>query len=230
MGQIPLNIALADTASFDTFYSEGNSLTVAALRAIPAPGVWLYGPKSSGKSHLLQAATEAADGAYLSLAALDSPEALENMAAYDCVAIDDIDCVFGDEGWEQALTTVYNLLLAREGRLLVSTVAVPRDVQPRLADLASRLMSLSVFRLAVLDDDEKLAALSMRARQRGLTPDDKAIRYLIERTDRDMKTLYQRLCDLDRASWVTGRRLTLPFVRDFLNGVASEPQESAGES
>ncbi len=230
MGQIPLNIALADTASFDTFYERGNELTIAALKSIPAPGIWIYGPRSSGKSHLLQAATEAAGGAYLSLAALDAPAALDNFAAYPCLALDDIDHVLGHEDWEQALVTVYNLVHSRQGRFIVSTVGVPQDVQPQLPDLQSRLKSLAVFRLAGLGDEGKLAALTMRAQQRGLTPDDNAIRYLIERTERDMGALYQRLCELDRASWVTGRRLTLPFVRDFLSGVASEPQESIEKS
>ncbi len=224
MAQIPLNIALADQATFDTFHPGDNALVIDALRTIQSPGVWLYGTPGSGKSHLLQATSALHDGMYLSLDALSPTEMLENLARYSVVALDDVDCVLGDRAWESALVALYNQLLISGSRLLVSTTLVPRDCTPILDDLQSRLHALGVFKLADMDDDAKLAALTMRAKQRGLTPDTRAIQYLIEHTERSMHALYQTLCALDRASWETGRRLTLPFVRTFLSDVASEQQ------
>ena len=63
MGQLPLALALADHARFETFVDGGNAAAVRHVRALAAGApdvVWLSGPAASGKTHLLQAACRAA--------------------------------------------------------------------------------------------------------------------------------------------------------------------------
>lgn len=225
MAQIPLNIALNDAPSFDSFWPSGNEIVLAALQQPRAPGIWLHGPSASGKSHLLQAATADADTTYVALREVSRPEILIGMDQYRLVAIDDVDQVLGDAEWEQSLFAFYNALLARGGCLLVSTSVVALSARFELADLTSRLRALTVFALNSLDDEGRLAALSLRATQRGLTPDDRALRYLLSHTTRDMGSLYRLLDDLDKASWQTGRRLTLPFIQSYLRDAQNELPE-----
>jgi DnaA family protein len=85
-----------------------------------------------------------------------------------------------------------------------------------LPDLKSRLGWGPVFQLATLSDRDKQAALQMRARRRGLELGNEVAEYLLRRCPRDMDSLFSLLNQLDRASLVAQRRLTIPFVRELL--------------
>jgi DnaA family protein len=85
-----------------------------------------------------------------------------------------------------------------------------------LPDLTSRLGWGPVFQLATLSDRDKRAALQMRARRRGLELGNEVAEYLLRRYPRDMDSLFSLLNQLDRASLVAQRRLTIPFVRELL--------------
>lgn len=190
-----------------------------------APGIWLHGPQACGKSHLLQAATDAEDCAYVALHEVNTPQILTGMDHYRIVAVDDVDGAIGDNEWEQTLFGFYNALIARGGCLIVSTAQAAGKARFELPDLTSRLRALTVFSVQPLDDEGRLEALTLRATQRGLTPDDRALRYLLSHTKRDMGSLYRLLEDLDKASWQTARRLTLPFIKAYLRDAQSESPE-----
>jgi DnaA family protein len=74
-----------------------------------------------------------------------------------------------------------------------------------------------VFRLHSLDDEERAAALRLRAHHRGLDLPGETARYLLKRSRRDMRTLYALLDALDTAALSQQRRLTIPFVRTVLD-------------
>jgi DnaA family protein len=71
-----------------------------------------------------------------------------------------------------------------------------------------------------LNDEEQLEALELRARLRGLELPPETARYLQRRFPRDMRTLCDILDTLDDASFVAQRRLTVPFIRDVIDGRA----------
>ena len=109
-----------------------------------------------------------------------------------------------------------NQLFDSGGQLVVAANAAPRESPIRLADLASRLSRLPVFRVHVLDEAERVEALQLRARHRGLDLPDETANYLLRRSRRDMASLYELLDKLDLESLRAKRRLTIPFVRDVL--------------
>lgn len=217
--QLPLDIGLDVEARFDTFYAGPNANAVAALSAPPRPGVWLAGARGSGRSHLLQAAAaehDAGTAFYLPLRTGLPAAAIEGLPASALVCIDDIEAVAGDADWERALLVLYERLLEGGGRLIVSAPARPGDAGLALADLESRLASLSSFRLQPPDDAGQLEALMMRAKARGLALPDETARYLQLRLPRDLVVLFDWLKLLDERSLAAGRRLTVPFVREVL--------------
>ena len=183
-------------------------------------GCWLWGAPATGKTHLLQAVCErAGDRAVyvpLSLLADAGPAVLEGLARRELVCIDDLDAVLGDAAWEAALFDLCNQLTDGGGQLAVAASATPRESTIGLADLASRLSRLAVFRVQPLDDEQRIAALQLRATHRGLDLPDESARYLIKRSRRDMASLYELLDKLDLEALRAQRRLTSPFVRDVL--------------
>jgi DnaA family protein len=228
LAQLPLALALADHASFDTFVSGADSPAVEHLRSLASGGaetIWLWGGHGVGKSHLLQAACRAATAAgrramYVALPA-GSPAILADLEPVDLVAVDDVHVVAGDVGWERALFVLLNAYSSRAGTLLLSAAAPAVQCGFKLADLASRGAGAVTYRLAPLDDAERAAALRLHAAARGLVLDAAAAEFLLKRVARDMSALTAWLARLDRASLTEQRRLTIPFIRELV--ARSEP-------
>jgi len=224
MNQLVLPLRLADHAVFASFYAGGNDALVDALEALAdgrsSHGCWLWGPPAAGKTHLLQAVCErAGDRAVfvpLALLAEAGPAVLDGLASRDLVCIDDINTVLSKADWEAELFALCNQLADGGGQLVIAASAAPRESRIRLADLASRLTRLPVFRMHALDDEQRIAALQLRARHRGLELPDESARYLIKRSRRDMASLYELLDKLDLEALRAQRKLTIPFVRDVL--------------
>jgi DnaA family protein len=224
VSQLALPIGLADHAVFDSYHPAGNSAAIAHLRAIASGeasgGAWLRGLPGSGKSHLLQATCAAAgdDAVYLParLVLASAADLLDGLESRRVICMDDLQSYAGKPGWERALFRLFNELQAHGGQLVAAASAAVRDCGFGLKDLESRLSQLPLFALRTLDDQEALAALRLRASQRGLELPDDAARYLLARVPRDMASLYTLLDALDREALQAQRRLTVPFVRRVL--------------
>jgi DnaA family protein len=91
-----------------------------------------------------------------------------------------------------------------------------RECPIELPDLQSRLARLATFQVNALGDDERVQALQLRARHRGLDLPDETARFLLSRSRRDMASLYGVLDKLDSEALRAKRRLTIPFVKEVL--------------
>jgi DnaA-homolog protein len=225
--QLPLGLTLKDSATFANFIAGPHSQAVLALQAC-AQGrgeafIYLAGAAGTGKTHLLQAACHAAAQrggtvAYLPLqrAAEFDTGMLEGLERMALVCLDDVQAVAGQADWEQALFVLFNRLRDNDGRLIVSATNKPSQLGLTLADLASRLGWGVTYVLQGLDDADKLQALRLRAQARGFELPDDVGRYLLLRLPRDMHALFAVLDQLDYASLVAQRRLTVPFIKSIL--------------
>ncbi len=226
MSQLALPLQLADHAVFASYLDSGNETLVATLTRIAAGdqghGCWMWGPPSTGKTHLLQAVCEAAGdrAVYVPLLMVmkAGPGVLDGLANRELICIDDADRVLGRSDWEEALFDLCNQIFDSGSQLLVSAASTPRECLTALADLQSRLARLPVFQIRALDEEERLAALQLRSRHRGLELPNDTARYLLKRSRRDMASLYEVLDRLDQEALRAKRRLTIPFVRDVLEG------------
>ncbi len=220
--QLPLGVQLRDSASFASFYPGQNQHLLGALKESRETSVYFWGAAGTGKSHLLQAlchekAEEDWRVAYLPLAEPGlMPAMLEDMDQFDLVCVDDVQHVVGKEDWEVALFHLYNRIQAQAARLVISADQAPSSLALGLPDLASRLSWGLVFQLQELADEDKQAALQLRAQARGLALSDDVAAYLLRRAPRNMKSLFALLDKLDEASLAAQRKLTIPFVREFV--------------
>jgi len=225
MTQLALPLQLADHAVFASYLDSGNEALVATLSRIAAGddshGCWLWGASATGKTHLLQAVCEAAGdrASYMPLAmiAQAGPGVLEGLSNRELVCIDDIDQVLGLPEWELALFDLCNQVFDAGSQLLVSAASTPRECPIAMADLQSRLARLPVFQIHSLSENERISALQLRSRHRGLELPDDTARYLLNRSRRDMASLYELLDTLDKEALRAKRRLTIPFVREVLS-------------
>ncbi len=228
--QLALNLRLRDASSFENYFVARNreaverlQHTVRSLGSAPqAPASWLvlWGESGTGKTHLLEAACRAAQERgyaplYVPLAEkMDLTTALlEDVEQVPLVCVDDVDAIAGDATWEAALFALYEQLRAHGGMLILAARSSPAAIGLKLADLATRLAAGLVYQLQPLADQEKVAALRLRAQRRGLEMTEEVANYLLTRFPRDTHSLFALLDKLDAATLAAQRRLTIPFLR-----------------
>ena len=224
MTQMALPLRLADHAVFASYLSTGNEALVATLSNLAdgenTQGCWLWGQSASGKTHLLQAVCDRAgdQSVYVPLRMLvdAGPEILDGLTSRELICIDDIETVAGDADWEKALFSLCNEVLDAAKNLIVSAAMSPRECPIALPDLQSRLARLPIFQVLPLGEDDRVLALQLRARHRGLDLPDDTARYLLSRSRRDMASLYRLLDKLDLEALRAKRRLTIPFVKEVM--------------
>ncbi|HEY5808208.1 MAG TPA: DnaA regulatory inactivator Hda [Povalibacter sp.] len=227
--QLALGVKLRDSSFFGSFFAGRNQVVIDAVRSVaagaPPTCVFLQGSPGTGKSHLLQAlcalkGSEGAAVAYLPLAELVTlgPEVLSGCGELSCVCVDDVEQIAGRADWERALFTLHQQLDEHHGRLVVTSKDAPAATGIELADLRSRLGGGLVLTLQALDDFEQIQALQLRAQLRGFDLPLETAQYLLRRLPRDMTSLCGFLDRLDDASLAAQRRLTVPFVREVMEG------------
>jgi DnaA family protein len=227
--QLPLGLKLRDSARFASYFPGQNQEAVDSLR-LSAQGegeslIYLAGPAGLGKTHLLQAACQQAvvsgrTAVYLPLQQLLelSPALLEGLEQMDLVCLDDVDAVAGHADWERGLFDLFNRMRDGGGTLLAAAERRPDQIRIELADLVSRLGWGVTYVLRPLDEETLFAAVTCRARARGLELPEDTARFLLRRFPRDLASLCDVLDRLDQASLVARRRLTIPFVKAALAG------------
>jgi len=231
MRQLMLGVQLKERATFASFLTARNVELLAHLRhlaaATPAGATWLAGPHTAGKSHLLQAVcaevATARRAAYLPLESLlpFGPGALDGAELLDVACYDDVQTIAGLADWEERLFSLWQRALERGSTLLFAARDNPAHVEFGLPDLKSRLAASAIFAVRELNDDEQLEALYLRAHLRGFELPPETARYLQRRFPRDMRSLCEVLDTLDDAAFVAQRRITVPFIRDVVDGKKS---------
>ena len=225
--QIPLFADFKEGVSFTNYFPASNADVVERLLKIVTnrdePLTVIWGKSGVGKSHLLQACCQLGAANNLAVAYVPlqqygnfSVELLDGLEQMQLLCIDDVHAIAGEATWELGLFNLFNR--ARESRipLIFSASGKPSDLNLQLQDLTSRLNWGLLFHLKELSDTEKLNALQFRAEQRGFHLSTEVGRYLMQRSPRDMSTLFALLDKLDQVSLATHRKLTIPFVKQHL--------------
>lgn len=224
--QLPLALRAPADRLFDTYI--GNPMQTTLLRAL-ARGeacefVFVSGPAASGKSHLLLASVAEAracgrNAAYLALGAARGHlrDLLAAQEQVELIALDGLDDIAGVRDDEIALFDFHNRARSAACSVLYAARATPAALDLVLPDLRSRLAQCVQLPLAAADDVTRRAVLRVRAERRGLSLDDAVLDFLLRRVERDLVSLVDLLQRLDSASLAAQRRITVPFLREFLD-------------
>jgi DnaA family protein len=226
--QLPLHFEFRADQTFSDFFPGANLELIDHLqRCIVGDGepfIYLWGKNGEGKSHLLQACCHEAQRLKLSSFYLDltpagtfDPQLLNGLDRYDLVCFDNIDAIAGKPDWELAFFNFYNEHRDLNHKLIVSSLVAPASLTIRLADLKTRLNWGLSLRIQPLDENDRMAALIFKAKQRGLEISPQAGRFLLTHIDRDLASLWDALDKLDQASLSAQRKLTVPFLKQVLD-------------
>jgi DnaA family protein len=226
--QLPLGLALQDSARFDSYFPGLNREVVQQLQLAAAGKgenlVYVAGARGMGKTHLLQAACHSAGQCNRAATCLPlqellglAPAVLEDLEQLDLICLDDVAAIAGHADWERAVFDLFNRVRTTGGTLLVAGEQRPDQSGLDLPDLVSRLGWGVTYTLKPLADEDVIAALACRAQGRGLELPEETAQFLLRRFPRDLPTLFALFDTLDTASLIEQRRLTIPFVKAVLD-------------
>lgn len=219
-----LNLSLDPEITFANFFCADTSLLALLENAVASrylePQVCLWGPASSGKTHLLQAICRSAleherRVIYLSLqdCLQYGPDCLNDLNSLDLVCLDDVHCIQQQANWELALFNLINQLRASSTTLVLSSQSAPNESGFDLPDLASRLVWGPVYKLVNLNECELEKAVILQAESRGLKLTHEIVQYLLTHYSRDLSNLITLLENINQASLREHRKITIPFIK-----------------
>lgn len=212
--QFVLDLLRPPAPSLDNFVPGANAALIAALRDARAGRgpqfLHIWGPRGSGRSHLLAAVAEGAP----------RPKEAGGQAvpvftnARRLYVVDDVHDL--DEAGQAALFALQNEIRQHAGTVLVTAADLPPAQLHLRDDVRTRLAWGLVFAVRPIAESEKAAALLAYARARGARVDAELVPYMLTRLPRDMRTLVSVLDALDAFALARRRALTVPLLREWL--------------
>jgi len=219
MKQMALGIRLEPDLGFDESIVGRNDELHHRLRQLIADEggerfVYLWGPPGSGRTHALRACE--IEAARRGRAAMRWREGIDagQVPVHAVVLVDDVEQLSAEA--QVSLFHLFNRLRDDgRGAMVAAGERPPASLDLR-PDLRTRLGSGLVYQLHPLSDEEKLLAIECHARARGVPIGHDVARYLLTRSDRDLRTLLAILDRLDRSSLERHRPLTIALLREVL--------------
>ncbi len=218
--QLPLSFAHRPASGLEDFLPA--SCNQAALGWIerwpdwPAPGLLLWGPEASGKSHLARIWAARARATPLGPDLLARALELPAGAAYVL-----------DPAWplsaELPLLQLYNRLKEAGGHLLLTARRPAAAWDLGLADLRSRLCAAPTALIGPPDDGLLSALLIKQFDDRQLKVPAAVVSYLVQQMERSFAMATRLVGELDALSLARQRPITVPLARIALTRAGNDP-------
>ncbi len=218
MKQLIFNYKLADDQTFTTF-EVGRNLWV-KIFLDPSWGqqyrlIYYYGATKVGKTHLLKAIYSFLTKIGKEVVFLENVGQIESLSKRKgqtrYLLLDNFVLLPEQE------ISFFNFLreeLEGGSHLVIASAKLPQQVF--LPDLRSRLMSDLVFELLSLNEQERMACLVKWLSAKNLEVTPTVFNYLLNHVNREINSLFKLIDLLDQQSQITGKKLTVPFVRQVL--------------
>ena len=220
------NLALHSTLQDLVKSWESNHPRLASENPLNQRWIYWWGPKGSGRTHLLSAIGMAAQELGLEyfpftpnepISWVGLEERLPSLSTSNqpsVITVDDVDRL--DERLVASLFRILNEIQGSKAiHIFMAGNAAPGALKLR-EDLRTRLGWGLIFQTHLLGDDEKIQALQQAAQARGLVLSPDVLPWLLNRFYRDMPNLMALIDALDAYSLETKRAVTLPLVRELL--------------
>jgi DnaA family protein len=230
--QIPLQLEPRRELRFEDFVAGPNVTAVNALQGLLDGGgenVFLHGPDSTGKTHLLTALCLAArekgqSAFYAGLKRMpgDGAATLAGLDGMEIICVDDLQVIAGRPDWEESLFHCFNRLSHSGGRMVVSS-NLPLPALPlQLPDLVSRLGWGIRLQLQPPDEAGKRVVVRQYANSLGIDLPPEVEKYLVSRGKRDLKSLLSTVERMQQVVFASKRRMTVPLLREILRADSTE--------
>ncbi|MBP9742476.1 MAG: hypothetical protein KBD37_03865 [Burkholderiales bacterium] len=218
--------------SFNNFIALNNEHIVSILQEETHQFIHIIGATSSGKTHLLKAATNQATKSAIFIRSVDLypptsqnniPYRLSELANhYHYIAIDDIDLLHNEE--QIALFDLFNKIKLNnlDNILLTSSSINLSELSNLRDDLKTRILSGVNLHLKALADADLHTALHIFTANEGISLGEIEQNYLINHYTRNIGVLIQTIKHVAEAALLKGRNITIPLIREILTTTATK--------
>ncbi len=175
----------------------------------------LYGAAGAGKSHLAYIWAERAKALFVDISLIDLPSPYDLIGEGRAIVLDEVEPLAGlHPEW---LFHFYNCAKEKQSYILMIGNNPPTQWQTDLADLKSRLSTVSSVEVGQPDEALLGAVFQKQLDERGLRASDGTIEYLLKRVDRSFEALNFWVRKLDRYAAITHRTVTIPLIKELLD-------------
>ena len=195
----------------DFFVSDCNAEAVAWLDRWPdwpSPMLVLCGDKGAGKTHL----------AHVFRARLGG-----NVLIWDDV---DVALAAGNAQLEQDIFHAYNRFADSGVPVLLTAATLPAAWTVTLADVRSRIAAAPVVRLGAPDDAMMAVVMTKMFSDRQLSVSADVVGYILRRIPRSFAAIGDIAAAVDRAALVEKRAVTVPLVKEVLDGMGMAGEQT----
>lgn len=220
--QLPLNLGHRQaTGRADFLVTDTNREAVSWIDSWPkwpANALGLYGPAGCGKTHLVDvfAARTGAELIDASSLASRDPVSIANCVA--AAAWDDAENIQD----EHAFFHLFNALREAGKHFLVVGRTAPARLKISLPDLQSRLAGMPAVEILQPDDATIAAVLAKLFHDRQLDVSPSLIDFVLKRVPRTFSAVQMLVDRVDQQALAQGRKITVPLVRDVLDGLIAQ--------
>ena len=228
--QLLLDIKLDESVSLENFIKcDSTDVALNILSNIVksssiSNSFLLWGKEGVGKSYLMHALnrdflSQELNTAFIVLSdsRINEPAILQGLDQMDAVFIEDVNELGDSADWESALFNLINQSLINKTKLIFSSNCVALDLQVTLKDLFSRLSAFTAVEIPEITEKEKIEALLQSATRKGLTLEEKTVKYILTYTSRNLSDLLRLLSELDEFSLEKKKKLSPALVRELLS-------------
>ena len=220
--QLPLSLGTPPEshAREDLVVGDANAEALAWIDSWPnwpAPGLLIWGPEGSGKSHLASIWSTRSGARRLTL-----DTAIEQLGGmrHPIGVLEDVETALAaGDAPERALFHVHNLVAQGRGALLLTSREPASRWSIKLPDLRSRMLALPAVEVRAPDDGMLAAVLTKLFADRQMPPDPDVIQFVASRIERSFSVLGRVVEALDEAALAAQRGITVPFARQVLRDV-----------
>jgi chromosomal replication initiation ATPase DnaA len=176
----------------------------------PHASVVVVAPPGAGKTHLANVWRLRSGAARLEAAALGEREVA---GAEGALLVEDLHAGIGDE---RALFHLLNLVREHKGSMLLTSRALPGELDVRLPDLRSRLRALPVVAIEPPDEALLKAVLVKHFADRQLAVEPHVVNYIALHMEQSMEAAAAIVAEVDRAAMASHRKVTRALVAEIM--------------
>ncbi len=219
--QIPINFSFCNKKTLENYIAGSNQQLIDVLKIFAENNtgqlIYLYGKKSTGKSHLCKAVCERIidNKIYIDQSNF---KLLSDIDIHNTkyLIIDDFEEILKMGNTEDLLFYYINEFILLKKSILISTVKSTEEIDFTKNDLKSRLKSNLIFSINEISDDQKIEVVKKITKEIGWTIDENVCQYIMNHYPRDLFFLCNVLKSLDENSLALKKKVTVPFVKSII--------------
>jgi len=188
----------------------------------------LFGPKSSGKSHLAhiwinhvqKSLSQPIDIPILQAQQINMKNVNKFINSHNFLVIENIN---GDIN-EEALFHLYNAYNTPEHFVLFTSEKPLAKLPLKLPDLRSRLNTIPTAEIYMPDDEMLTALIAKLFNDRQIIISQEILNYILVNAERSFDYIARLVAEIDDISWVYGRAVSIPIVKEAIKNIEKNQQ------